>query len=300
MARILITGGGGQLAKAFAASKSNLEYISLPRARLDICKRCEVQRALDIFSPSVVVNTAAYTAVDQAEIRRAEAFSINRLGAELLAEECSRNNIPLIHISTDYVFDGRTEEEVDESFSVNPIGVYGLSKAEGEDGVRRKHSHHIILRVSSLFSGHSRCFPLAIIFAALKQKNICVVSDQVSGPTSAASVVSVVEVMLDQYLSGGRVPWGTYHFSQMPYVSWFDFARAVLHLASVIDSRFASVKLTPVSTEIYGARALRPMTSKLGTGKIRQNFCLDPRLALWENDLEVAIEEMFVSNQFLV
>lgn len=293
---ILATGGSGQLAKQLAkTSDDSAQFKVVGRSELDISSIDSICRALDFYNPRFVVNAAAYTAVDLAEESKTDAFLVNAEGAGYLARACAERDIPLLHLSSDYVFAGN-EKKPSESFSeddaANPKGIYAHSKHVGDIAVSTILDKHVILRVSGVFSGHSPCFPRAILKAGLKLGELKVVDDQVSGPTSARSIALVIRQIVSSYIENGAVPWGTYHFAQQPFMSWFEFAKTIIGEAALKDKRFENITIQSISTAEYGAKAPRPSNSCLDSIKLRETFGLSESLFDWRLDLDLAITQI--------
>ena len=293
---ILATGGSGQVATELAQTSDDVvQFKVVGKSELDISSLDSVRTTLDIYNPQFVVNAAAYTAVDLAEGHKKDAFLVNAQGAGNLAQACADRDIPLLHMSSDYVFAGNVKNS-SESFSEddlpNPKGIYAHSKHAGDIAVSAGLDKHIILRVSGVFSGHSPCFPRAILKAGHKLSKLRVVDDQVSGPTSARSIALVIRQIVSSYIENGHVSWGTYHFAQQPFMSWFEFAKTIIGEATLKDKRFENITIQSVSTADYGAKAPRPSNSCLDSTKLRETFELSESLFDWRPDLELAITQI--------
>ncbi len=293
---ILATGGSGQIARQLAQiSGGGTQVKVVGKSELDISSLDSVCTALDFYNPRFVVNAAAYTAVDLAEDYKTNAFLVNAEGAGHLARVCAERDIPLLHLSSDYVFAGSVKNS-SESFSEddppNPKGIYAHSKHAGDIAVSTGLDRHIILRVSGVFSGHSPCFPRVILNAGLKLGELKVVDDQVSGPTSARSIAFVIRQIISSYTENGIVSWGTYHFAQQPFTSWFEFAKTIVDEAALRDERFENIGIRRISTADYGAQAPRPFNSCLDSTKLRETFGLSESLFDWRPDLELAITQI--------
>jgi dTDP-4-dehydrorhamnose reductase len=293
---ILVTGGSGQVATQLTQiSDGGAQFNVIGKSELDISSIDSVCRALDFYNPKFLVNAAAYTAVDSAEDYKTEAFQVNAEGVGHLARACAERNIPLLHLSSDYVFAGSVKDPLEsflEDDAPNPKGVYARSKHAGDIAVGTGLDKHIILRVSGVFSGHSPCFPRAILKAGLKLGKVKVINDQVSGPTSARSIALVIQQIVLSYIENGDVSWGTYHFAQQPFMSWFEFAGIIIGEAALKDKRFGNIKIQSVSTADYGAKAPRPSNSCLDSTKVQKTFGLSKSLFDWRSDLDLAIKQI--------
>jgi len=292
---ILVTGGSGQVATQLAQLSGCTQFGVIGKYELDISNIDSIIKALDFYNPRFLVNAAAYSAVDSAEDHKNKAYLVNAKGPRLLARACEERDIPLLHLSSDYVFAGNIKnpfEPFTEEDKPNPTGIYAQSKHAGDIAVTSSLDKHIILRVSGVFSGHAACFPRAILRAGLKLGRLRIVDDQVSGPTSARSIALAIEKIVLSYIENGNVPWGTYHFAQHPYMSWYEFAKVIIGDAAIKDKRFENIEITPTSTSEYGAKAPRPQNSCLESKKVRETFGLPASLFDWRYDLSFAITEI--------
>src|SRR5712671_4832701 len=225
---MLILGARGQVGRALAAesNRRGLKVRALGHAECDISDPDAVTRAVE--GARWVVNCAAYTAVDRAETDDETAFRINADGARNVAIACAKGAIPLVHISTDYIFDGENKTPTHELDVARPLNVYGQSKLDGELAVRAQRSSHFILRTSWVFSAHGENFVKTILRLAAGPSPLRIVNDQVGGPTAADDIPKAILDMLSVSSKSGFDHWGTYHFSGMPPVSWFEFAQAIV------------------------------------------------------------------------
>ncbi len=256
--RLLVTGANGQVGRSLlneAAIAGGVTAVGLTRAELDIASPEAVERALAEHAPDVLINAAAYTAVDAAESDAEAAYLGNAIGPRELASACAQRGVPLIHLSTDYVFDGALEHPYRESDPVSPLSVYGSSKAEGEQGVREMAEQHIILRTSWVFSEHGSNFVKTIARLAAERDELRVVDDQFGGPTSARAIAAAILAMVDRYAEQGTLPWGTYHFCQLPHVSWHHFACDI--------AAGTGTNVVPVPSSAYPTPVVRPKNSRL-------------------------------------
>lgn len=284
--KILVTGANGQVGWELMrrAEKFGVIAVGTERAELDITDVSAVDAVITPGAFDVVVNAAAYTAVDKAESEPDKAYAVNRDGAAHLAAACARANIPLIHISTDYVFDGTKQGAYVEDDPINPINVYGASKAAGEQAVRELLDRHIILRTSWVYGVHGHNFVKTILRLAKERDELRVVADQWGCPTAAGDIAGVI-LRLVQRISGDKgAAWGTYHFCGEGRTTWYEFAKAIVAVAAEQVGRKAPVQ--PITTEDYLTPARRPASSVMDCTKIRNAFGIGPRPWL------AALEEM--------
>lgn len=259
--KIFITGKNGQVGRELVerATELGLEAVSFGSEELDIRDRKAVMAAIDEHQPTVVINAAAYTAVDKAEEEVDLAYAVNRDGVENLALACKSQDILLIHISTDYVFDGEKESPYLESDTPNPVGVYGASKYAGEQVLRATWDKHIILRVSWVFGRYGNNFVKTMLRLAKERDELSVVDDQFGAPTCAADIASRI---LDYIVSRSN-NLGTFHLESKPGVTWYQFAHEIFEQAimqGIVDRRIA---VAPVSSDQYVTPVTRPANSKL-------------------------------------
>ena len=248
-------------------------------AEVNICDEEAVADAVRRYAPAAVVNAAAYTAVDRAERDKEQAFRINRDGARIVAEAAAVANLPLIHLSTDYVFDGTASTPYTETDPVGPLGAYGRSKEEGECAVRAAAPLHVILRTAWVYSPFRTNFLLTMLRLGSEKMEISVVNDQIGCPTSAADVAEAITTIVATAKSPSFDAWGTYHCVGADALTWYDFAEAIFD--STAQCR-ATPKLHAVSTADYPRPAPRPAYSVLSTGKLEHTFGIRPQ-PLWHS-----------------
>jgi dTDP-4-dehydrorhamnose reductase len=270
MTSVLVVGAGGQVGRALCAldGAGGIEIVGRTRADLDITDPAQVRAALAARSFAAVINAAAYTAVDKAESDEAAAYAINRDGPRNLAIAAAERDIPLLHISTDYVFDGTREGRYRETDPTGPTGVYGASKLAGEEAVRAAQPRHIILRTSWVYGPSAGNFVATMLRLAADRPELRVVADQRGGPTAAAAIADALLTMVAQ-LDRGE-PWGTYHFSGAPDVTWHGFAQEIVGRAAPRLRQIPSV--TPIGTADYPTPARRPANSVLDCSRIERQF----------------------------
>jgi dTDP-4-dehydrorhamnose reductase len=250
---------------------------------------------LAALGPILVINAAAYTAVDRAESESDLAHAVNGTAVGVLAGACARRGIPLVHLSTDYVFDGSGERPWREDDPTGPLGVYGASKLAGEASLREAGGPHLLLRVSWVFGQEGANFVRTMLRLGAQRPALQVVTDQVGGPTSAESIAAAL-LTLAEPMSGdrspldpsARFPWGTYHYAGEPVVSWFGFASEIFRQAVELGLVDRVPELTSIPTSAYPTPASRPGNSRLDCGRFRQAFGLP--LPDWRSDLRTCLQ----------
>lgn len=285
---LLVFGGGGQIGHELcrATHRTGVEVTGLGKAEVDITRFDDVLKAVGESSPAVVVNAAAYTRVDQAESEPEAAFAVNREGARHVAEACLEGGAALIHLSTDYVFDGTKPTAYDEDDAVNPLGVYGESKEAGERAVRDALEHHVILRTSWVFGAKGGNFVKAMLRAAAEGAELRVVDDQFGCPTPAMHVAEAILAMAPA-VAGGKS--GTFHFSATGRTSWHGFAKEIFALRREITGQ-PPPPLRPVATADRPAAAPRPANSELDCSRFTATFGIAQRS--WRRGLVDVLNEL--------
>lgn len=281
MMNVLVTGGNGQLAsciKDVAVKYSGIKFIYTDYQDLDICDLNQVQLFFGDTKIDYCINCAAYTAVDKAETEVDKAFDINANGAKNLALACNESGVILIHISTDFVFDGTKTEPYVETDVANPISVYGASKLQGELEIQSVLEEYFILRTSWLYSEHGNNFMKTMLRLAETRYEIGVVSDQIGTPTYAGDLAEVIVKIINE----GIKKFGVYHYSNEGAISWYDFARAIFEESNI------DIKVNAIKAEEYPTLAKRPVFSVLNTSKIEKKiitYCYS-----WKDSLVKAIK----------
>lgn len=271
--KIMLTGANGQIGsevqrKFNTDDSKEWNLIALNRGSLDITDDNAIQSIFTKFQPDLIINAAAYTAVDRAEQEKNQCYAVNVEGCKNLAKSCQEFAIPLIHLSTDYVFNGDKKLPYIETDAAAPLNFYGQTKWQGEEVVRQHLSQHIILRTSWVFSQFGQNFVKTILRLAKEQSILRIVDDQIGCPTSASDIADVIYQTIGQLKNSTAkdFPWGTYHYSSSPVVSWYEFAKVILH--SVGHKK----EVIPISTADYSALAQRPLFSVLDCQKIGNVF----------------------------
>ena len=267
--QVLIFGQTGQVARALVrqADALGIKVLTLGRADADLTDpaACSAVLASRIAQADVVINAAAYTAVDKAESERETAFAINALAPTAMAQVAAAAGKPFLHISTDYVFDGSGESPWQVDASTGPLGVYGASKLAGEQGVRAAGGVHAILRTSWVFSADGANFVKTMLRLGATRGRLTVVADQIGGPTPAAAIADTL-LRLAQDLHGGRGQTGTYHFAGTPDVNWADFARQIFAQSGM------EVEVVGIPTTEYPTPARRPANSRLDCSTLQADY----------------------------
>jgi dTDP-4-dehydrorhamnose reductase len=290
--KILITGCNGMLGQDLVPCLKNagFEVHCTDIEAMDITKANSVLNNVGSGQPDIVINCAAYTAVDKAESEQDLAFSVNRNGPAHLAGACSNLGIPLLHISTDYVFDGRSGKPYREDDLANPIGVYARSKWEGEEEVRATLGKHIIIRTSWLFGAHGNNFVKTILRLAGERDHLKVINDQKGCPTWTGHLAEALTQIADRMRANVQdTPWGTYHYCGNGATTWFDFAVNIVQNARRLKEVRVS-EIVPISTSEYPTPAKRPMNSVLDCSKIRGEFGIAPKP--WKEGLVSVLEKL--------
>ncbi|MEP2757536.1 MAG: dTDP-4-dehydrorhamnose reductase [Hyphomicrobiales bacterium] len=275
MTRILITGGSGQVGGALAGLDwpAGTELVVPPRTELDLSAADQVSAYVSEGRFSAIVSTGAYTAVETAEENLLDAFKVNAQGPAAIAEAAKKLGIPLVHISTDYVFDGTKTSPYVETDSINPKGVYGASKAAGELAIQSSGCRHVILRTAWVFSAFGGNFVRTMI-RLTDRPQLKVVDDQTGCPTAAQDIAVAAQTIVLRQLADTNAPNGIFHFCGDEAVTWFGFASEIFQLLSARQIDVPAV--VPISTKEYPTPARRPANSALSTDKLRQEFGIGP------------------------
>lgn len=275
--RILLIGSNGQVGHELAllSQNSKHEWLCLDRGGLDVTQPESVNLVVDNFAPNVVINATAYTSVDKAEFEKELAEAVNVKAPRYLAQACERNKATLMHISTDYVFNGEGVEPFKEEDSVAPSCNYGATKLSGELEVSMHCRKHIILRTSWVFGQHGNNFVKTMIRIAQGCKTLRVVSDQYGSPTSANGIANTLLNIVEQ-IGDGKEDWGTYHYSGIPYISWYDFAKLIFNEGEKRRILAQSITVDSITTAEYPTSVNRPANSRLDCKKIQSTFGISP------------------------
>ncbi|MBB4093068.1 dTDP-4-dehydrorhamnose reductase [Ochrobactrum pecoris] len=272
--KILVTGREGQVVQSLlekAVQRPDLEVIALGRPELDLGKPDTVRSAIETIKPDLVVSAAAYTAVDLAEDEQELAFAVNAIGAEAVAEAAKTCGIPIIHLSTDYVFAGDADEPYAETDVTGPRSIYGSSKLEGERLVTQANPKHIILRTAWVYSPFGKNFVKTMLKLAETRDALSVVSDQWGNPTSALDIADAIIRVADHLAATPDFSaYGVYHLVGTGDTNWSGFARAIFSESVTLGGSTATV--TDITTADYPTKAVRPVNSRLSTAKFQWVF----------------------------
>jgi dTDP-4-dehydrorhamnose reductase len=288
--KILVTGKSSQLGKSIhkivTSNEQNSEFVFIGREALDLSSQDSIINYFNNNSFDIIINCAAYTAVDKAEKEVELANYINHLAISKIAEISKKHKVKLIHISTDFIFDGVSEKAYLESDDPSPLNIYGKSKLEGEVAVcAAMQKNAIIIRTSWLYSEYSNNFVNTIIRKAQKFDELSVVSDQYSSPTNASDLAKVIiQIINHKKFRNHDQSTQIYHYSSYGVCSWFEFAREILELANI------DCQVNPIETKDYLTAARRPKYSLLNTDKIVKDFGLE--IPFWKDSLKASIDNL--------
>jgi dTDP-4-dehydrorhamnose reductase len=282
--KLLVIGANGQLGWEVCGrgEKKSFDIVPLDLPDFDVTEPSEVKKAVGQAGASLIINASAYTAVDTAESEPEVAFAVNRDGPAYLATSCDEIGIPLIHISTDYVFDGSKSDPYFETEPVSPLGIYGKSKAAGETEIRNTLKEHIIIRTAWLYGLHGNNFVKTMLRLGKEKEILSVVADQYGCPTYAADLADAILAIATKISERRNVTWGTYHYCGKGVTSWHGFAQEIFDLANHYD-RFQVKEVMPITTSDYPTPAQRPVNSGMDCSLLTKNFGIS--LRPWQESL---------------
>jgi dTDP-4-dehydrorhamnose reductase len=302
--RILLTGVGGQVGGALRQPLTALgDVVAANRAALDLSQPGQLAAALDQLGPNLIINPAAYTAVDQAEHDQDMAFRVNAEAPGAIARWAARNGVPLLHFSTDYVFDGSGETPWCEDSPTNPLSTYGASKLAGELAIIDAGGSHLIVRTSWVYASRGKNFLTTMVRLAKERPELRVVADQIGAPTSARMIAEIVTKLLHQDRS--QPPrleaieavfaraHGLLNLCATGETSWHGFASAIVDGLRARDVPVAATRVTPIATKDYPTPAARPKNSRLALDRLRSVFGIEP--ATWEQSLQCELDDLVQS-----
>lgn len=293
--RLAVTGIDGQVARALKTLQGpSLQVIPLGRPELDLEQPSTVLEAIRRAAPEIIVSSAAYTAVDKAESEPDKAFAVNRDGARSVAEAARELGVPIIHISTDYVFDGTKATPYNEDDATGPTSVYGLSKLAGEQAVAEVTENHAILRTAWVYSVYGNNFVKTMLRLAETRDELGVVADQTGSPTSAADIAqAIVEIAQRLILDSSVELRGTFHLVGSGETTWAGFARFIFSILEVKTGKHIDVR--EIATSDYPTLAKRPANSRLNCGKLQS--CYNIRLPGWGASTQKAVIELLTEDE---
>jgi len=293
--KVLITGANGQLGRELVrlGQRFEFEVHSFSRQQLDITNKNQIEQIFSRISPSLVINAAAYTQVDRAENESDLAYAVNKDGPAYLARYCDDNHLTLIHISTDYVFDGTKGRPYQESDPIAPLGVYGQSKAQGETAIRSILPNHIIVRTSWLYAVYGNNFVKTILKLATEKTTLRVVADQFGSPTSAADLANAVLTIARKISASEKNYWGTYHYCCKGITTWHALAEKIIELAMPYAALRAR-HVEAITTAEWPTPAKRPPYSVLDCSRLKSRFGIEPEA--WQQSLKHTIDRIFAES----
>jgi len=288
MVTVLVTGANGQLGRALqkiAHAQSEAKFVFLDSSTLDITDAVAVSDRFEAVQPDYVINAAAYTAVDKAESEAEKAYAVNAKGVANLAAACKEHHCVLLHISTDFVFDGTSRHPYKETDATGPQGVYGASKLKGEEQIAEIGGPHFIVRTSWLYSEFGHNFLKTMLRLGRERDELGVVNDQIGTPTNANDLARALLAIIESHEANpGNAPYGVYHYSNTGSCSWYGFAKEIFRQSEI------SITLNPIPTSAYPTPAKRPHYSVMDTEKIRTAFSLE--IPEWSNSLSRVLEAL--------
>ncbi len=302
--KILLTGINGQVGHALKTSLDAArrpvvlhDLIALSRTELDLTNADAIRRVVRETKPDMIINPAAYTAVDKAESEPDLAYAINATAPQVLAEEAAKLGAALIHFSTDYVYDGKKSGRYVETDAVNPVSVYGKSKLAGEDAIRHVGLPHLILRTSWVYGAYGKNFLKTILRLAAERDSLRIVADQWGAPTSSESIAEAVIALLDAWRVQDPAQTGVYHFTNSGETTWHGFATAIVTDYRLLQSerhwpvlKTSPANITPIGTADYPTPAARPANSRLDNKKLMHIF--NVALSGWQDALQHVMRQL--------
>lgn len=282
---VLVTGANGQLGQAIQSvvgDYPSIDFVFCSSSELNITDSSNCESVFEKYKPQFCINAAAYTAVDKAETESEKAYAINVTGAQNLAAVCKLNNTTLLHVSTDFVFDGLATQPYSEEAVPNPTGVYGVTKLQGEQAIQNSWEKHFIIRTSWVYSEFANNFMKTMLRLASERDSLSVVSDQIGTPTNAVDLAECLLTIITFDIRHSTFDrYGIYNFSNEGQCSWYDFAAEIFKVNKV------SINLQPIPTTAYPTPAKRPAYSVLDKSKIKRVFSIEVKN--WEESLKATM-----------
>jgi len=291
--KILVIGSKGQLGSELMrlGATAGIAMAGRDLPEMDITDNAQVAETLAAEKPGVLINAAAFTDVEKAQTLCDAAFSVNSHGPAILAEQCAKAGAPLIHISTDFVFDGQKNSPYLESDATGPLSVYGASKLAGEKKIMARHKTHLIFRTSWLYGVYGANFVKTMLGLAQTKKTVRVVADQHGSPTCAADLArALISISLDVMAKPADIEWGIYHYGGLGATTWAAFATQIYETAKRIGVASKIPDVIPIPASEYPTAAKRPLYSVLDCAKIKKNFGISPRP--WPESLEETLKRL--------
>lgn len=293
--KLLVTGRNGQVGFELQRSLAPLgQVVALDREQCDIADPDALRNVIRRVAPDIVVNAAAYTAVDKAESDEQRAHAANSVAPRLIGELARETGALVVHFSTDYVFDGAKQGAYNESDAPNPLSVYGRTKLLGERALAETGARCLIFRTSWVYGAHGGNFVKTMLKLAAERTSLSVVADQFGAPTSAALIADVTAQILGQYIveRRGDLPFGLYHLSASGRTCWHEYARTIIAAAEAAGRQLqlGPAQVRPISTSEYPTPAVRPPNSILDTAKLRETFGL--HLPCWQSGLDHVLKQI--------
>ena len=292
--KILLTGVNGQVGHALLPKLSHYQVVALSRSELDLSNQDEIRRVLREIKPNLIINPAAYTAVDKAESEPEVAYAINAESARTLAEEAAKLGAALMHFSTDYVYDGKKSAPYVETDATNPMGVYAKSKLAGEEAIRAVGLPHLILRTSWVYGAYGKNFLKTIVRLASERDSLRIVADQIGAPTSSESIADAILKLVEHWQPAQENQSGIYHFTNTGSTSWHGFACEIVNeyhklgIAPALKTRVENI--AAITTADYPTPAARPANSRLDNTKLKQTFRIE--LPTWQQALHDVMQSL--------
>ncbi len=295
MKKILLTGINGQVGHALQAKLSRYTLFGLSRNELDLSNADQIRQVVRDLKPDLIINPAAYTAVDKAETEPGLAHAINAIAPQILAEEAARLGAAMMHFSTDYVYDGTKLSAYDETDTLNPISVYGKTKLSGEDAIRAVGLPHLILRTSWVYGAYGKNFLKTILRLAFEREKISIVADQIGAPTSSACIADAVVKLIDSWDPNQINSTGVYHLTNSNNTSWHGFSTEIINQYTnlALAQHWPALKvaeIAAIATADYPTAATRPANSVLNNAKLFDTFGIE--LPTWQNGLRQVMQEI--------